>query len=200
MPTNPWDRRPDESEEAFAAFLIYRDMGRSRSLDAVGRGTKGGQKGDKRTKTGRLARWSANHAWVARAQAWDDYLQSRRQVGIERAVTDEAEKWERRRQRQIRDDLELALLFRRRARELARFPTAMVTSEDGRTVVMPISPRDLKDAASIAKDAHALAWAAIDKALPPDDDDFDPENATPEENRAYVEAQARRRNGRAGRA
>lgn len=60
--TTPVKRR--ESAKAAAAFRIYQDLGYDRSLRAVA------------SRLGRcqriVERWSAQHGWVARVQAWDE--------------------------------------------------------------------------------------------------------------------------------
>jgi hypothetical protein len=78
MPTDtttapaPWERQADESDRAFAAFVVYRDLGGRRSLDEVCRRLyPRSQTGRKRAATGRVQLWSTRHRWVARARAWD---------------------------------------------------------------------------------------------------------------------------------
>jgi hypothetical protein len=74
-----YERQPEESAPAFAAFVAYRDLGPQRSLDEVGRqlysptkeGSKGDQKGRKRAATGHIREWSVKFDWVKRAQLWD---------------------------------------------------------------------------------------------------------------------------------
>lgn len=64
--TKPWDRRAKETDQAWAAFTTYRDQGLDRSLAKVGEALG---------KSGPLMeRWSATHAWVSRATAWDIHL------------------------------------------------------------------------------------------------------------------------------
>lgn len=59
----PWDRRPRETSKAYAAFVIYRDMGTDRTVRSVAEALN---------KSGTLiAGWSGKHNWVARAAAWD---------------------------------------------------------------------------------------------------------------------------------
>jgi hypothetical protein len=66
-----WDRKQGESNKAYRAFCIYRDMGIDRSLKRVGEELK---------ISGALAgRWSSRYGWVARAQAWDDRLDAEAQ-------------------------------------------------------------------------------------------------------------------------
>jgi hypothetical protein len=68
-----WEQQPGEADKAFAAFVVYRDLGSRRSLDAVCRQLyRGTQTVRKRDATGRVQQWSATFRWVARARAWDE--------------------------------------------------------------------------------------------------------------------------------
>ena len=59
----PWDRQPRETSKAYAAFVIYRDMGTDRTVRSVAEALN---------KSGTLiAGWSGKHNWVVRAAAWD---------------------------------------------------------------------------------------------------------------------------------
>lgn len=57
---DPWEKLPDETSKAYAAFRQYRDAGAGRSVQGM---------------TGvsiiSAQRWSRRHRWPARAQAWD---------------------------------------------------------------------------------------------------------------------------------
>ena len=61
-----WERRLRESAKAYAAFVVYRDLGAERSTAAVARSLG-------RSKT-LIDRWSSRHGWVARARARDDEI------------------------------------------------------------------------------------------------------------------------------
>jgi len=62
-PARPWERRPEESPEAYDGFRTYRDCGPGRSLrEAAGRAGK---------SPSMMAQWSRRHAWRQRAFAWD---------------------------------------------------------------------------------------------------------------------------------
>ena len=63
----PWERQPDESENAYAAFLIYRDL-EQRSLPAVAK--------DERVSLSEssVRQWSARWSWGYRAYEWDRFL------------------------------------------------------------------------------------------------------------------------------
>lgn len=63
-PPAPWERQTDESVVAFEAFVIYRDMGTERSHAKVCK-----KVGKNQTLIGR---WSKQHDWVVRVEAWTD--------------------------------------------------------------------------------------------------------------------------------
>lgn len=66
--TQPWHRLPDETPKAFAAFMVYLELGQKRSLRKVGEAS-GKSQGYDRV----LARWSSHYGWVERAAAYDDW-------------------------------------------------------------------------------------------------------------------------------
>lgn len=59
----PWDRQPDETAPAYAAFQAYLDLGPDRSI------RKAAQVVGKSMTS--LGGWSKTHDWVARSEAWD---------------------------------------------------------------------------------------------------------------------------------
>lgn len=62
-----WERQAGESEEAYAAFKLYRDAGEKRSSIAVGK---------RLGKSGTIiSRWCAANRWVERARAYDNALE-----------------------------------------------------------------------------------------------------------------------------
>src|SRR5690349_9354557 len=73
----PWERQWGESSRAYAAFCIYRDLGRKRSLDKAFQSYCAEQQkpltADGRAP-GQWALWSAKNSWPARAAAYDDHL------------------------------------------------------------------------------------------------------------------------------
>lgn len=74
MKKHQWERRDEESEEAFAAFLVYRDMGVKRSARGaahVAQGRTPGGQDDRRPEI--FGRWCSAHDWVDRARAYDDH-------------------------------------------------------------------------------------------------------------------------------
>ncbi len=84
---NLWERQPDESDQRWEAFLLYRDLpaaGEDRSLDAVAR---------QLTKSGSLIRrWSTEDGWLRRAAAYDRHLDAHKRGARGRALEEQAER------------------------------------------------------------------------------------------------------------
>lgn len=59
----PWERQPEETVKAYAAFCVYRDLGPERSLAKAG-AVLG-------KNPGGLEEWSSKNDWVKRSAAWD---------------------------------------------------------------------------------------------------------------------------------
>lgn len=66
-PTKVWEQQKDESAQAFEAFVLYRDMGAERSLEAVA------QKLSKSISL--IKRWSREKNWVERVRAYENAQQ-----------------------------------------------------------------------------------------------------------------------------
>ncbi len=96
----PWERQPTESAIAFAAFVIFRDLGPRRSLDAASRlhHRKPGQEpdqpqtGTKKRKSGQVRLWYKSWNWRARAEAYDAELDRRHRAARETALREMAER------------------------------------------------------------------------------------------------------------
>ena len=63
---NLWERQENESNKAFQAFCIYRDLGAGRTLAAVAEKL--------RKSYDLIRRWSKNYFWQNRADAWDKMI------------------------------------------------------------------------------------------------------------------------------
>ena len=75
---NLWERQPNETAKAYAAFLVYRD------LPAIGRSVAaawGRKKGGKQWE-----RWCTSHDWVNRAAEHDSDFASRRRERMEKEL------------------------------------------------------------------------------------------------------------------
>ncbi len=73
-----FEKQEGETPKAWAAFKLYRDMGKERTLRKAGEAYYG--------HGGNMARigiWSRENDWVARVQAWDDYHEMIRNEAVE---------------------------------------------------------------------------------------------------------------------
>jgi hypothetical protein len=73
MPRQQWDqRRPGESDAAYARFLIYLALGTTRSVDRAYAAHRGAGKGKKsQPASGQWTNDAASFKWWERAEAWD---------------------------------------------------------------------------------------------------------------------------------
>lgn len=126
MPAYPWDRQPKESEEAYSAFLTYRDLGEGRTVPEAYRQAK--RKPDARQPNGTWNKWAASRDWATRAQAYDDHLRSER----DKVAAAEARKWERRRQQHLESAWDDAQKLRAKAGRMLDFPIARVEVVPGK--------------------------------------------------------------------
>ena len=68
----PWEQLDDEPDAAYARFLVYLELGQSRSVDGAYRAGNEAPKGTKKARaSGQWKRDSAAFGWKARAKAWD---------------------------------------------------------------------------------------------------------------------------------
>ena len=109
----PWERQPREGEEAYAAFLAYRDLGPGRTHEAT-RKRLGKRPGYLKP----IERWSALRDWRRRAGAWDAHLQAER----DKVAAEEAAKWERRRLQALEEGWQLCRALRARLEQMLALP------------------------------------------------------------------------------
>lgn len=76
-----WERQQKETDPAWEAFQIYRDMGESRGLRAVA------QKLSKSTAL--INRWSARHKWVARCEDYSRWQETQKRKAKEKALAEQ---------------------------------------------------------------------------------------------------------------
>jgi hypothetical protein len=79
-----WERLEEESEKAYAAFCVYRDLGVERSLVVAWQTLHR----EATRAPGYWHDWSARFRWVARAALYDDYLDAERRRIRERVRND----------------------------------------------------------------------------------------------------------------
>lgn len=75
-----WEKTETETSKAYEGFRVYRDMGPGRSLSQVA---------DELGKSLRLLKkWSSQHSWVKRAEAYDEHMERHSQQVVERKLED----------------------------------------------------------------------------------------------------------------
>lgn len=79
----PWDRWTGEPSKAYAVFLVYRDLGPSRSFSKVV-----AKLGRPQSYRGQLEKWSPKWRWVARAESYDAHLAEKATRAQEDAIVD----------------------------------------------------------------------------------------------------------------
>ena len=113
IPPEPWERQEDETERAFEAFALYRDLGSgNRSCAKVA--------AELRKSVGLIERWSRNHQWQKRIAAWD----AEQDRIARQAQIDEIKKMRKR-----HADLATAMLVKA-AKALKRIPEDEVKASD----------------------------------------------------------------------
>jgi hypothetical protein len=142
----PWLQLKGEGNEAYAAFCVYRDMGRDRSIDAAYRQ----QLSNKRATpvsdlamraSGRWTAWSTVFDWARRALAYDRHLDSIRHSGRDWLIARNGIDWAREREQDVRERLETYRNLRRGLMQLTAAGAVVDTSkrysyqdEDGRWI------------------------------------------------------------------
>lgn len=162
-----WERQPRESEKAYQAFQMYRDMGQGRNLREVAR-TLG-------KSPSLIYRWSTKHDWVERVRAYDNWLEMERRAAIEKAEAEQVKKEFKRRsgirKLNLENEEKAALQLRRILDQLEKMPLVereVTRIEDGREVHYTIKPAfsslDLAAARlyQIAKGAEPSKFAMTD--------------------------------------
>lgn len=88
---------PDESDDSYAVFCIYRDMGPKRSVAKAYHAFKQGlstisgddprwEDEDVKAVVGHVGKWSSAYEWVSRAKAYDRYLDKIRRIEREEII------------------------------------------------------------------------------------------------------------------
>jgi hypothetical protein len=137
----PWSQQPGESDRAYSAFCLYRDLGPARSLAQVThccRGTQtatassghhaSGGSSSKRRKSGQVGAWSGKFAWMERCRRWDAYQAAVYERGqrneLERRAQERAEKARAALEVLLLPILQLARSVEQRKEEFGRMPAS----------------------------------------------------------------------------
>lgn len=141
--TKPYDRQPTDTDKSWAAFCVYRDLGRERTLEKA-------QKQCNYKSCYNLFQWSSKHKWRERCRAFDDEESQKVSMALqnertERRLQIERDAWERRDKLIKRGDTLLAM------------PIAKpITGKDGTTIYMPTDKWRVSDAVAFYKYADEL--------------------------------------------
>lgn len=85
----PWDRREGESQQAYSAFLRFRDLGPSRMVvEAYRQEQRARGRRVAKEPHGRWFTWLRQHQWAARALAWDAFLREQAEQVTRDAIHD----------------------------------------------------------------------------------------------------------------
>lgn len=168
----PWERQPDESAKAYAAFCTYRDLpAHERSIDAAYVATSGQQLRDGKRAPRRWASWSSDYSWVDRAAAHDDHLAELDRLQIEARRKEQREmEWQiaKRGLEIVRDALPHAEQFIRRRQHTTEDGTLVITLQFDVTGLAMASERFSKQG-RLANDEPGehiqLSGAALDSLL-----------------------------------
>lgn len=66
-----WERQEDETNRAYQAFCVYRDLGPTRSLKKAAKAFYGTETDPKLSQINTVKAWSSRFMWVSRAEAFD---------------------------------------------------------------------------------------------------------------------------------
>jgi hypothetical protein len=128
----PWERRSNESEQAFAAFRVYLEMppgDRSIERQWAGKG-----KGKSGLVPGRIWQWTMTHCWTERARAFDAYMHRIELEEKEKIARRNAAKWEQRREEQRELEYRLGRALQLRASRVLEDSTLQARLRDAATL------------------------------------------------------------------
>ena len=122
----PWERQPGESEQAFEAFRIYRDLGMKRSNAEVCK---------QLSKSRQLiSRWKSNYNWDERVRAYDNDLEKQQHAEAVKNLKDMTSR-----------HIKIAMSLQRKALEAL-----------DRMKVEDMTPRDIKEYIKMATELERL--------------------------------------------
>lgn len=190
----PWEQKSGESNKAYQAFSLYRDMGTSRTLlDAYKQAIehlRGRGQVDSTRRVQTSGQWSAyarRYDWEERARAYDRRLTVAKFKGAEIAATEQGQVWQGRREEHAERLWKVYLVLMAKAETVAAFPVTRTTvarppsAENPAGVPMTVEAVNVEDllrASRLALNADQLAWNAISEGMPNPDDEIKPESAT----------------------
>jgi len=185
-----FEREPKETNKAYGAFCIYRDLGPERSLAKAAETYYGSSK-----NLAQIGLWSRKFDWVERARAFDDWLLMRDRVVIEEFQNSKAAKFAERQMALREKLLANAEKAADQAAKMLDWPLTeqrMIREGDnGEEITMFFLPagwnkQTAQTMHNIAASAVAGTWSA--KQIEEGEvEEYDFEDLTEEEVMAYIE-------------
>ena len=183
-----YERQPGETQRAFDAFKVYRDLGAERSLARAAEIYYGSS-----TNRSQLGVWSRKHDWVARAAQRDDYIDMIRRQAVEdhavSAALERAEREERLRDLNLTNDekaAEVSRLYLDAAQQLIeQLPLVTQTTvrepdpdnpdlQPGVYIIQPATKNPALDAARLHRMATRAEGRARSAPAGPGEDELEP--------------------------
>ncbi len=187
-----WERQENESDKAYYAFSVYRDLGPGRSLRAVAEAVYGPRwEHGKRTVEG----WSSRFDWVSRVRALDARDEMLRREAVERHEETRAVEFAERQMRIRGRLLDAAEQLVDQAEKMLSWPLSeqriIREGEDGEEQVLIVQPARWNKGTVVqflhsAAGAVAGAWS-MKQIEEPDEEEWDFDDLTEEEVLAYIE-------------
>lgn len=153
----PTERQPKETDEAWQAWLIFRDMGPERTHQQVAKKLRKSRK--------MIATWAARWDWKGRIVTWDNEAEERERKAADQAALEKARALADRQEKVQEKAWDIASKLHAKAMEMLAFPLSRQTihdSKDGkkRTIVVEPMAWKLGDIARLAEVADSLSRLA----------------------------------------
>lgn len=182
-----FDRQPGESDKAFEAYKIYRDLGPGRSLVKAAEIYYGSSR-----NLAQLKVWSGKFSWVDRAAAYEDWKELIRREAVQDHLESEAEDIAQRRAALEKGQVEIAELANEQVKRMLRWSlieqTVVEENERGEPTTLIFSPARWTKSTPLA--LHTLMRNALSGQITEEDQQlalaFDPSELTEEEAKVHL--------------
>lgn len=169
--SRPYDRQPNESTPAYAAFKAYLDMVPKRSTRDIAR--------QLRKSATIVGRWSSRWQWQARLRAFDADQSECARAAMDAEAKFKAVEWSKREQSVREREWKLAEQLIAKANDMLAFPLAQKkTTDGGKTVIINPTKWALSDVARMGDVASKLMRLSTGQATEKHEHRGDP-NAPP---------------------
>lgn len=167
----PWEKRDEESGQAFEAFKAFLDLGVARTVSAAYRQKTG--KASAKMASGQWLQWAKRFEWFQRAQEFDRYVAAIEAREEESAFAERRRQWVQRRGDLQDSAWSLAEELEKKAREILALPVVQkletTTVEEGgkkvihTTIINPVRA-SLSEATRAVETADKLKRLAVGMA------------------------------------